>query len=66
MASAKRMTPTVLKAAKGTAKMAAKLGIGATGAAIGFASGVAQGDPSKAFTNMAVGAVAGGTIGNNL
>lgn len=59
------MAPTVFKAAKGTAKTALKLAGGATGAAIGFAAGTAQGDPSKAFTNMAVGAVAGGTIGSN-
>lgn len=65
LARAKQMAPTVFKAAKGTAKTALKLAGGATGAAIGFAAGTAQGDPSKAFTNMAVGAVAGGTIGSN-
>lgn len=64
-ARVKNAAPTVLKAAKGTARMAAKVGVGAVGATIGLASGISQGDPSKAFTNMAVGAVAGGTIGSN-
>ena len=51
-----------LKAAKGGAKATLGVGLGATGAMIGFASGVAQGDLSAALK----GAAAGGTAGYGL
>ena len=53
------------RAAKGTAKVAAKVAGGLAGATIGLAAGVATGDPSKAFTYAAGGALAGNTIAKN-
>ena len=52
-----------LKAAKGGAKATLGVGLGATGAMIGFASGVAQGDLSAALKGAAVGGTAGYGLG---
>ena len=53
------------KVAKGTAKVAARVAGGAAGATIGFSAGVATGDPMKAFTYAAGGAIAGNAISKN-
>lgn len=53
-----RYFPSVAKGVLGT-------GLGLTGAIIGFSSGVAQGDVSKAFTGLAVGATAGNYLARN-
>ena len=50
------------KAFKGAMKGAAKGFVGATGAIVGFSAGVAQGDVSRAFSGMGIGATAGTKI----
>ena len=51
--------------AKGVIKTGLGVGAGLTGAIIGFSSGVAQGDVSKAFSGMALGATTGNYLVRN-
>lgn len=56
----------IYKAAKGTAKLAAKTATTIGGGAIGLAAGLTTGDFSKAMSYMVGGAAAGKAIGNRL
>ena len=66
LSRAKDMAPTVLKAAKGTARFATRTAGTMAGATIGLAAGAATGEGvGKAMSYMAAGGVAGNMIGGN-
>ena len=51
-----------LKALKGAGRTSLRLGLGATGAVIGFSSGIVQGDAQKAMSGLAIGVSAGDSV----